>query len=297
MPFIGQFGVIVSLRSFARENGILSVFEESLSRFKLWDLGKNDFVDIGSGSSFRDNKEYLSIVRLASSDDKVFSKFRANRQYRKILEHVTKSLGYQYLHELSYKIDLKTTFSTLGRCDRFGGPIRYRFKNLGFCSPTTIRYVYFHTELERLFGDLTGLKVIEIGGGFGGQAAVSTTLNSKIEWRIFDLPEVLLLQQKYLAEANPGANIIFCSGLEINDTKGDLLLSNYALSEISRDLQVEYVNKIVLKCKKGYMAWNDISEVQSGGLSLLEVLALIPGSRVDDEVPLSSAGNKIISWG
>jgi hypothetical protein len=45
------------------------------------------------------------------------------------------------------------------------------------------------------------------------------------------------------------------------------------------------------------MAWNTISEVQSAGLSLLEVLALILGSRVDDEVPLSSVGNKIISWG
>jgi hypothetical protein len=84
----------VSLRSFAQENGILSTFEESLARFKLWDLGKNDFVDIGSGSSFSDNKEYLSIVLLASSDDKVFSRFRADRQYRKILEHVTKLLAH-----------------------------------------------------------------------------------------------------------------------------------------------------------------------------------------------------------
>ncbi len=92
-------------------------------------------------------------------------------------------------------------------------------------------------------------------------------------------------------------SITFCSGLEINETYGDLLLSNYALSEITRDLQVELINKVVLKCKKGYMAWNTISEVQSAGLSLLEVLALILGSRVDDEVPLSSVGNKIISWG
>ena len=287
----------MSLRSFAQENGILSTLEESLTRFKLWDLGKNDFVDIGGGSSFSDNKEYLSIVLLASLDDKVFSRFRANRQYRKILEHVTKPLAHKYLDSLSYKIDLKTTFSRLRRCDRLGGPIRYRFKNLGFYSPTTIRYVYFHTELEKFFGDLTGLKVIEIGGGFGGQAAVSTTINSEIEWTIFDLPEVLLLQQKYLAKANPATNITFCSGLEINETYGDLLLSNYALSEISRDLQIEYINKVVLKCKRGYMAWNTISEVQSAGLSLLEVLALIPGSRVDDEVPLSSVENKIISWG
>lgn len=287
----------MSLRSFTQENGILSVFEESLTRFKLWDLGKNDFVDIGSGSSFSDNKEYLSIVLLASSNDKVFSKFRANRQYRKILEHVTKLLALKYIDSLSYRIDLRATFSRLGRCDRLGGPIRYRFKNLGFYSPTTIRYVYFHTELEKFFGDLTGLKVIEIGGGFGGQAAVSTTINSRIEWQIFDLPEVLLLQEKYLTKANPAGSITFCSGLEINETYGDLLLSNYALSEISRDLQVEYINKVVLNCKKGYMAWNTISEVQSAGLSLLEILALIPGSRVDDEVPLSSVGNKIISWG
>lgn len=294
---VDQNEVVVSWKTFAQENGILSVFEESLNRLKLWDLGNEDFVNVGSGSSFSDNNEYLSIVRLASSDDKVFKKFRANRQYRKILEHVTKSLGYLYLESVGHKIGLKASFSKLNHCDRLGGPIRYWFKNIGLYSPTTIRYFYFHSEMERVFGDLSGLRVIEIGGGFGGQAAVSTTLNSGIGWTIFDLPEVLVLQQKYVSRANPNANIAFCSGLDIVETHGDLLSSNYALSEISRDLQLEYINKVILKCKKGYMEWNTISEVQRGGLSLLEILELIPGSTAHDEMPLSSVGNKIITWG
>lgn len=45
------------------------------------------------------------------------------------------------------------------------------------------------------------------------------------------------------------------------------------------------------------MAWNTISEVQRGGLSLLEILELIPGSTAHAEMPLSSVGNKIITWG
>ena len=272
--------------SFARQNGLLSVFEECLARLNLWDLSESEIVDLGSGSSFSDDKEYLSIVLLASSDDAIFKKFRSNRQYRKILEHVTKSLGSLYLDAMESDSEVMDKISMLHRCDSVGGPIRYRFKNLGLYSPTTIRYVYFHTQMEKLFGDLTWLRVIEIGGGFGGQAAVSTTINTKMKWTIFDLPEVMILQQKYLAQANPGINVTFNSGLEIDETYGDILLSNYALSEISRELQLEYINKVLLNCARGYMAWNTISEHQGGGLTLAEVLDLIPGSRAEDELPL-----------
>ncbi len=287
----------MSWMSFARQNGVLSVFEECLARLNLWDLSENQIMNVGSGSSFSDNEEYLSIVLLAASDDAIFRKFRANRQYRKILEHVPKSLGSLYLDAMKSNGEVMDKISNLHKCDSVGGPIRYRFKNLGFYSPTTIRYVYFHTQMEKLFGDLTGLRVIEIGGGFGGQAAVSTTINTKLKWTIFDLPEVTILQQKYLAKVNPDVNVIFSSGLEIKETYGDILLSNYALSEISRELQLEYLNKVVLNCERGYMAWNTISELQGGGLTLAEVLDLIPGSRAEEESPLSSEGNKIVFWG
>jgi putative sugar O-methyltransferase len=237
----------------------------------------------------------LSIVEIAARDEKVFAKFRANRQYRKILEHVTKSLALEYLGLIPQ--DERHLLSSLIRCDTVGGPLRCRFRNYGRYSPTTIRYLYFFTQYQKYFGDLANFKVIEIGGGFGGQAAVSLTLNPGVSWTIFDLPEVLALQEKYLYSTNPDAKIEFQSGLEISKTHGDLLISNYALSEISRELQLKYIELVVSNCPKGYMAWNTISEKDGGGLTLSEVLELIPGSTYIDEVPRSSPGNVIVYWG
>ena len=291
------WGVFMALLHFLRENGIYSSIEELFSRPLLWDLNKSHFLDLGSGSSFSDNHEYLSIVQLATYDDKIFIKFRANRQYRKILEHVTKSLGSLYLSELEPLTRSREFFAKLMLCDTTGSPIRYRFKKVGKLSPTTIRYVFFHEKLSLLFGALSGFKILEIGGGFGGQAAVSTTLDPSIEWVIYDLPEVLALEQRFLSTVNPRASIDYRSGLDIPATEGHLLLSNFALSEISRELQIVYLNRVVLNCPRGFMAWNTISEKLNRGLSISEVLEIIPGSRALPEEPLSSPGNKFIVWG
>jgi hypothetical protein len=146
------------------------------------------------------------------------------------------------------------------------------------------------------FGALDQFKVIEIGGGFGGQAAVSKTLNSTLNWHIYDLPSVSVLQEKFLQRCGLG-QVSFHSGLNILESKGDLLISNYALSEVSRELQLEYMNKVVLNCPRGYMAWNLLSEIENGGLTVNEVLELIPGASKVDEVPLSHKGNVVITWG
>ena len=285
----------MGLLKFVRENGLYSTFEEVKNRLKIWDLDQDDFLNVGTGSSFSDNREYLSIVEIATQNDEVFNKFRSNRQYRKILEHVTKSLASEYL-KLIPDSD-RNLLAKLTQCDIVGGPLRYKFKNLGRYSPTTIRYLYFHTQYQKHFGELEKFRVVEIGGGFGGQAAVSLTLNPHASWTIFDLPEVLALQDKYLRSAAPGTEESFKSGLELSRTEGDLLLSNYALSEISRELQIKYFDLVVSNCPRGYMAWNTISEKENGGLSLSEVLKLIPGSRFVAEYPLSSPGNVFVYWG
>lgn len=287
----------MNLVNYARKNGVIRTVEEVFSRFRLWDLGEDKSFSLGTGSSFSDNPDYLSIVVMASNDEQVFKKFRSNREYRKILEHVTRQLGEDYIKEFSDKGDLKKTLSLLKNCDRTGGPVQYYFRGVGFYSPTTIRYAFVHSQLEQKFGSLGGLRVLEIGGGFGGQAAVSSTLTRNLDWVIFDLPDVLALQSRYLSRVNPNTTVAFRSGLHISPTEGDLLISNYALSEISRELQMEYLHKVVLNCKRGYMAWNTISEKEIGGLSLLEVLDLIPGASAVAEKPLSDPGNVIIVWG
>jgi hypothetical protein len=291
-------GASVNSLHFLKRNGLFDSFEELLERRKLWDIGKHDLNSLGSNSSFSDNDEYLSIVKLASESDEVFNVFRANRQYRKILEHVTKELGNQYLDAVrGIDTNFKDLFKTVSAVDNLGGPLKYRFFSLGRVSPTTIRYVFVHLKLRELFGSLENREVLEIGGGFGGQAAVSTYLTPNLVWSIYDLPEVTHLQNKFMRMLNPKAAISYLSGTKIIENSGDLLISNYALSEVSRKLQLEYFSKVIRNCPMGFMAWNLISERSGDGLSIKEVLDLIPNSLAIDEYPLTDSGNKFIVWG
>jgi hypothetical protein len=284
--------------NFLRQNGLFGFIEELLVRRNLWDISKRDLKSLGHNSSFSDNSEYLSIVQLAAENNTVFRKFRANRQYRKILEHVTKKLGYQYLKEI-YDLDFECEklFEIVSPVDSLGGPLRYKFTRLGRVSPTTIRYVFVHLKLRELFGNLDDKKILEIGGGFGGQAAVSTYLAPNLSWIIYDLPEVSRLQAKFIDSVNPKADVSYLSGIEIVENSGDLLISNYALSEVSRKLQLEYLSKVARNCAMGYMAWNLISELNGDGLSVQDVLDILPNSVAIDENPLTDSGNKIIYWG
>jgi hypothetical protein len=278
--------------------GLLNFVEEVLERRKLWDLQKHDFVFSADSSSFSDTREYVSIVNMAAENQETFNRFRSNRQYRKILEHVTKDLGYRYLSEIKeLNKDYASLFSKVTYLDSIGGPLRYRFKQLGSLSPTTIRYMYVHLRLRSLFGSLDGYRIIEIGGGFGGQAALSTSLESNLHWRIYDLPSVIKLQKKFTDSLGLSTKMSFSSGLDLESNSGDLLISNYALSEISRNLQMEYISSVIQNCPRGYMTWNLISERNGDGLSVVEVLGLIPNSMAFDEFPLTDEGNKIIVWG
>lgn len=286
------------LSRYVRDYGLFGLIEELLLRRALWNLSGTSFKQLGQASSFSDNDEYVSIVELAAKDDEVFKKFRSNREYRKILEHVTKSLGTEYLTRVSVlDPNFAKSLELLAKIDSIGGPLRYRFWKLGRFSPTTFRYLYVHLMLIKYFGDISNSKIIEIGGGFGGQATVSTTLIPTLQWTIYDLPKVLELQRKFVLNVNPHLNVNFSSGLDVVPASGDILISNYALSEISRDLQVDYINKVVLNCPKGFMTWNLISEKTLGGLSVSEITAMIPTSVAIGESPLTDSGNVFIIWG
>ena len=54
---------------------------------------------------------------------------------------------------------------------------------------------------------------------------------------------------------------------------------------------------MIRNCPMGFMAWNLISERSGDGLSIKEVLDLIPNSLAIDEYPLTDSGNKFIVWG
>lgn len=252
-------------------------------------------------TSISDSDElgYLASVKKAVADEEFLRKFRADPDYQKVLEHVSVSLGKKYLDEIVAKYNTKpsSTFAGLSNLSEFGSPPVYNFSGVGYVSPTVLRYVKVGYEMEKLFGELSSKKIGEIGVGFGGQAAVLNKLFGVSEYVAFDLPEVLSLFELFTKRTNSRLVAKVVDGRQPISEKVDILVSNYAFSELSRSVQDEYLGKVILQAKSGYMIWNNLSSKYLDGYSLKEIMKKIPGSLALKESPLSAKANRLIVWG
>ena len=250
----------------------------------------------GTSTSISDYLEYRQIVSGAALDEKVFDLFRSHRQYFPILEHVSRDQGRAYLEIVRQRSNLPIDWAE--RCfalNEVGSPQKFNYPAIGRFSPTLLRYVKVLSDLELLFGPLKGLRCIEIGIGFGGQAAILDSLGKVQEIQLFDLPPVLELAKKFLKRSETSASTIFLDGSNpLVARPADLLISNYAFSELTRPIQLTYLENVIAKASRGYITWNSLSP---DGLGPKELLSLIPGSRLLEEQPETAPGNVIIVWG
>jgi hypothetical protein len=141
------------------------------------------------------------------------------------------------------------------------------------------------------------MDIAEIGGGFGGQAAALRKLSGFKSYTIYDLPEVHELQSRFLKQNNLRDGVLYADGRLAPSGKFDLVISNYAVSELQRGLQVAYFENVVKSSTCGYLTWNLIAENRLGGLSVNEVLQYLPNANVSEESPLTDEGNVLITWG
>ena len=252
-------------------------------------------------SSLSDSKEeigYLNLCRTAVTDEESFSKFRSNREYQRVLEHVGYSLAKKYIVEIEKRRRLdRNAIKELRKLSEVGNPATFKFKKYGHTSPTVLRYVKVQSDLEMLFGKLSNFTVTEIGVGFGGQASVLGILSGVKNMNLYDLPEVLKLAGKFIKSQKIKFDINFCDGRNPKSVKSDLLISNYAFSELNSEVQAAYMKNVILHAERGYITWNALSFAKLGGYSLGEILRMIPNSNSISEIPSTSPSNSIIVWG
>jgi putative sugar O-methyltransferase len=280
-----------------KSHGTIGLIEHYFQRKKLWSLG-DEFLPQGGDSSVSDSSGYLQIISSAANNDDSFAKFRSNREYRQILEHVSKLQGYEYLRAIELGVSkIKLPLSKIGFLNTCGSPLVYFYPRLGFLSPTTLRYFKVYEELKRLFPKISEMEIAEIGGGFGGQAAVLRKLSGFKSYTIYDLPEVHPLQSRFLKANELESDVFFADGRQAPTGKFDLIISNYAVSELRRELQQIYFENVLKSSSCGYLTWNLISQERLGGLSVIDVLEYIPNARVIEESPLTDKGNVLITWG
>ena len=220
-------------------------------------------------------QEYVDICQAACRDDTVFQNFKSTNEYGGILEHVPRELGELYLENISgNNSDIIKEYKKYIVNDVVGNPRKssYQEYHIPPISPTTIRYMKVLSDLTVLFSDLDGMNIVEIGGGYGGQAFV---VSKKYEFKNYyniDLKNSAKLSKKY-CNFHGLNNFIVCEPHRIDELKDvdiDLVISNYAFSECNYETQDVYFEKILSKSKRGYITHNSSIERQGRTKSIIE---------------------------
>lgn len=258
-------------------------------------------------TSISDDNSYPVVCYMASKSGHFFKKFRRNPTYNDVLEHVSRQQGQEYLGVIRKNDKLKFTDSDwddFHKNDLYGNPVMFPYELNGRrmeMSPTTLRYAKVLQDIVTMFDARRFKSIAEIGIGYAGQCRLLISyLNNIQSYSLFDLPEVLGLARRYLGKfgKNTVDKIQFADGTHIDvDGDYDFVISNYAFSELVREIQDVYLNRVILKSKAGYITWNTLSYEVLDGYSLEELLEKIPGSRTIAEEPLTKEKNCIIVWG
>lgn len=246
--------------------------------------------------SLSDNQSYPQVCLNASQDDQAFNEFKRNPVYTQILEHTTEEQGAAYLNIISNRSPILEAMTEFAKNDLYGNPIKCIYGNLGEISPSTLRYIKVLVDLEAQFGSLDGLNIVEIGCGYGGQCRILNTYFRPTTYCLVDIKPALSLAQRFLDNFILPSVMSYRTMNELESRKCDLLISNYAFSELPRAIQDVYLEKIVLNASRGYMTYNHINPTEFGSYSAEEIVRKIPGAKISPEEPLTYTGNCIVTW-
>ena len=264
-------------------------------------LSKTTFNETQGKSDSQVTFYEQQLSRLLKSKKRL-SDFRRKYDYREILEHVTYTQGKSYLEQIQeYSPQNYIELIEKNKAnDLFGNPYEYQYPGVGRVSPTTLRYISTAIDIFEIIRLNKESVVAEIGVGYGGQAAILERMYGIRNYSAFDLPSVIQLSNVYLNSVNSKLKFT-SSGLSSDkNTTWDVVISNYAFSELHRDLQLSYIERVIAKSKSGYMIMNsgrsNITGRSEGKLSLDEIRNYIPNLQVKEEVPLTGPDNYIIYW-
>jgi len=263
-------------------------------------------------TSISDAPDYREFCRRAAADDAVFAGFREDPTYAAIVSSRLAADGADCHAALALRGFDFDFFDRLREHDRIGGPRLVAYPAAGAVAPQTLRCVKVLSDLEGLFASLEGKSIVEIGCGFGAQCAVIAKRARFSRYILVDLPEPLMLAERYLRALGITDNVAFATREALPPLGAcDLAISVYGLSEIARPVQLDYWQKLLRGARAGYVLWNSAFFRQSKGWQMEkfggemiyaeEMCALIPGARLVEAGWLSAEDlafeNQLMVWG
>jgi hypothetical protein len=253
----------------------------------------------GTRTSITDDGAFPAFCRRAARDESLFAGFRRNPTFTTVLEHVTEEQGSKYLAAIRRDTPglLDDHLARIMANDAFGDPVLVDYEGIGRISPTTLRYTKVVSDLIGRFGTLDGAEIIEIGGGYGGQARLIAALFDVASYALVDLRECLELARTFLSRFEIG-EFEFITADRLRDREWDLVISNYAFSECARPVQDHYRDSVITRSLRGYMTCNLISpNFGVDSYTESELRTMRSDGHVVAEEPLTYEGNFILSWG
>lgn len=263
---------------------------------------------------------YLETIEKCLRDDTCFKTFKSIPGYAHIVENLSEKSAIEYASQASTlpNVEKWLDYSVASVNDEIGGATTYNFDTPinARLSPTTVRYVKVAAEIMEWF-DLrsasSGASVIaEIGCGYGGQFLVLKRLlghSKTLDYYVIDLPQVLELVKKYvdyhIEQKNIQGKLHLISAFDdlalskIPDP--DVVISNFAFSELSKVHRDRYAKLLLSRAKNGYMVVNHFMNRAERQLFHEQIvkdwkrfLALKPD--VNQVVVWSTNSNYIVLW-
>lgn len=231
------------------DDGRLNIEDESKTQFK----GKWMIQNTDAGQKF------LRHCRKALEDDTAFQNFRSDFSYQNIIIGGDQTRAEKYLQTIPYPY---LTIPELHECDQLGNPPKHGQVQL---STYTLRCIHTVFKLKEYFEeyftsqDQSQLpRIVEIGSGHGGLCHVLSKYFQYRSYTLIDLPIVNQLAEKYLSNfpTLPHKKIRYMNTEQIMPRKYDLLISEFALSELDLKAQEYYLENVVKYCQKAYLAVN-----------------------------------------
>ncbi len=250
-------------------------------------------------TSITHHVKYIEFCAQAASDSEVFRTFRREPIYVQTLEHVSEDQGREYLRIVERdnpRLLDETDWVRLN--DACGSPITFSYPRIGNVSPVTLRYLKVLSDLTLHFGDLSGLRVVEIGVGYGGQCRLVADRWPVESYTLIDLEAPLLLAQRYLETLGERGPLILTAPDSISAGDYDLCISNYAFSELSRPVQTAYADLILKRSARAYLTCNFVSQLFGiDSWTRGELQNMNATSSWLGEEPETYPGNAILVWG
>lgn len=237
--------------------------------------------------------EYISSCLSFANDDHLFSYFKSRNEYCRIVAMNNEDQGRAWSDKIKNDLELCEKIDIFKKNDICNPPNLYYDNNLGYISPSTIRYIYNVYNIKRLFAisqkDIS--KVIEIGAGYGGMAYISSNYFNLQKYYIVDLPEVKKMCDKYLKKLNVSCH----SFVEDNEEKYDLLVAEYSFTEFDDEQMNYFYEKYFLKSDRLYLVVNfcENEKDQARRIQWLNKIKENFDVIVEDEYPKSQYQNYI----